>query len=157
MTVGQKVKYLNLSIPILWVIALLYLGFHYQALPHTVAIHFNLAGEADDFGGKGHLWALPIIFLVLWSVCTVLIGGLPKLINVLEEKPKSRQHEITILTILFLLLHISVWLMYMNQLYNVKRGEHEIMGYLILLPFISVGVFIVLMVIRWFKTRKTKA
>lgn len=42
----------------------------YFDLPNTIPTHFNLKGEADGFGSKTNLWALPILslgtFYALW-------------------------------------------------------------------------------------------
>ncbi|MFD0796720.1 DUF1648 domain-containing protein [Maribacter chungangensis] len=46
------------------------IGVFYFDLPNTIPTHFNLKGEADGFGSKMNLWALPILslgtFYALW-------------------------------------------------------------------------------------------
>ncbi len=58
-----------------WLILLTLWGWtftHYSALPDTIPTHFNAAGEADGFGSKASLIALPIIATLLFIGLTVL-------------------------------------------------------------------------------------
>ncbi len=45
---------------------------HYSALPDTIPTHFNAAGEADGFGSKVSIIALPVIASVLFIGLTLL-------------------------------------------------------------------------------------
>jgi uncharacterized membrane protein len=58
-----------------WIILLALWGWtfsHYSTLPGTIPTHFNAAGEADGFGSKASLSALPIIATLLFIGITVL-------------------------------------------------------------------------------------
>ncbi|MBM3426670.1 MAG: DUF1648 domain-containing protein [Bacteroidetes bacterium] len=58
-----------------WLTLLVLWGYtfsHYSSLPETIPTHFNAAGEADGFGSKASLIALPIIATVLFIGLTVL-------------------------------------------------------------------------------------
>ncbi len=45
---------------------------HYSSLPETIPTHFNAAGNADGFGSKVSLIALPVIATLLFIGLTVL-------------------------------------------------------------------------------------
>ena len=50
-------------------------GTSWPALPETVAVHFDLAGNPDRYGSKNVLWLLPAVgascFVLLWFVARV--------------------------------------------------------------------------------------
>ena len=52
----------------LWAITII----NYSSLPDTIPTHFNAAGEADGFGSKVSLIALPVIATLLFIGLTVL-------------------------------------------------------------------------------------
>ncbi len=45
---------------------------NYASLADTVPVHFNAAGQADDYGSKTNIWILPVIATVLVAGLTVL-------------------------------------------------------------------------------------
>lgn len=58
-----------------WLILLALWGLtftHYSTLPGTIPTHFNAAGEADGFGTKVSIIALPVIATLLFIGLTVL-------------------------------------------------------------------------------------
>jgi uncharacterized membrane protein len=58
-----------------WLILLVLWGWtinHYSALPDTIPTHFNAAGEADGFGSKVSIIALPVIATILFIGLTLL-------------------------------------------------------------------------------------
>lgn len=58
-----------------WIVLLAMWGWtftHYSTLPDTIPTHFNASGEADGFGSKASLIALPIIATLLFIGLTVL-------------------------------------------------------------------------------------
>ena len=58
-----------------WLILLVLWGWtitHYSSLPETIPTHFNAAGNADGFGSKVSLIALPVIATLLFIGLTVL-------------------------------------------------------------------------------------
>lgn len=52
----------------------------YNNLPETIPTHFNGAGQADGFGGKGSILALPIIATILFIGMTIL-NNFPEAFN----------------------------------------------------------------------------
>ncbi len=47
-------------------------GSMYFTLPDTIPVHFNIKGEADAYGGKLHILALPFVSAVLLVGMTML-------------------------------------------------------------------------------------
>lgn len=45
---------------------------NYSALPETIPTHYNAAGRADGFGGKGTILTLPLIATILLIELTIL-------------------------------------------------------------------------------------
>ena len=45
---------------------------NYTNLPNTIPIHYNSAGQADGFGGKGYIFGLPVTATVLFMGLTIL-------------------------------------------------------------------------------------
>ena len=84
-------------------------------LPDQIAIHYNFAGEADGFGGKGSLILLMVMAWVTFLIMTVSVKHPEKWnmpVEVTEEN-KSRLFAITrammealklLMTLLFVLL-----------------------------------------------------
>ncbi|MEQ9099753.1 MAG: DUF1648 domain-containing protein [Imperialibacter sp.] len=60
-----------LSIPLV-AFLILYPSWMYGELPERIPVHFNLAGEADRWGGKGHLFVLPGIGIGLYLLLLFL-------------------------------------------------------------------------------------
>jgi uncharacterized membrane protein len=59
------------------------LAWHYhQTLPETIPIHFNFAGEADGYGEKGHIFALPAIATIV-AIVLALLSKIPHQFNYL--------------------------------------------------------------------------
>ena len=44
----------------------------YAGLPQVIPTHFNGAGIPDDYGGKGMIWLLPAIGLVIFTGISIL-------------------------------------------------------------------------------------
>lgn len=57
-----------MSILAIWVLTII----SYTNLPDIIPIHFNGAGQADGFGGKGNILTLPSIATVLFIGLTIL-------------------------------------------------------------------------------------
>lgn len=104
---------------VLWLGALIYLGSSYTQLPHTVATHFTLFGEADAFGPKKQLWFLPIFFLILWSVMVGMIEAVPKVESFMKGNIKSSRKVQWLFTVLFFLFNLCVWGVYLYQLHSL--------------------------------------
>ncbi|MDU0476205.1 DUF1648 domain-containing protein [Staphylococcus chromogenes] len=58
----KYLRFIYTLILVMWLGALIYLGVSYTQLPHTVATHFSLFGEADTFGPKSNYGSYPFSF-----------------------------------------------------------------------------------------------
>ena len=52
----------------------LYIALNWSALPDTVPMHFNAAGEVDGWGSKWSLLILPAIVIMLYALLSVIEG-----------------------------------------------------------------------------------
>lgn len=69
----------------------LYLTLIYKSLPDSLPRHFGSDGVPDAYGGKGIIWVLPIVGLILYLIVG-LISYAPDLIN-LPFKPSPEKTE----------------------------------------------------------------
>ena len=61
------------AIAILGIISLCLLAFvSYSSLPDSIPTHFNIKGQADDWGSKASIFLLPGISLLLFTGITIL-------------------------------------------------------------------------------------
>jgi uncharacterized membrane protein len=60
-----------LTVPLVTFLVI-YPSWMYSDLPVHIPVHFNLAGEADRWGGKGHLFVLPGIGIGLYLLLLFL-------------------------------------------------------------------------------------
>jgi uncharacterized membrane protein len=56
------------SILAIWILIIT----NYTNLPDTIPIHYNGAGQADGFGGKGNILTLPLIATIIFVGLTIL-------------------------------------------------------------------------------------
>lgn len=68
---------------------------YWPSLPSTIPTHFGFSGKPDSFGGKGTLFIMPIILLVLYFGLTIL-SRFPHVYNYLtpitENNAKVQYH-----------------------------------------------------------------
>ena len=68
-TIDKTLEILGwISILVIWVLIIT----NYTNLPDIIPIHYNGAGQADGFGGKGNIVTLPLISTVLYIGMTIL-------------------------------------------------------------------------------------
>lgn len=93
---------------------------HYNSLPDTIPIHFDVYGVPDDYGDKSSLLLLPIIGTLSYVMLTVL-NKFPHLFNFPSEITETNAHRmyglattmlrliklLTLLTLVFL-IHLSI-------------------------------------------------
>ena len=74
-----------------------YLWLAWDKLPDSMPTHFNFAGEADSWGGKGSLLALPLIAFALYALLTA-VCFFPKAWNMpfaVTEANRERLYTLT--------------------------------------------------------------
>lgn len=91
------------------------LAWHYhQTLPETIPIHFNLAGEADGYGEKGHIFALPAIATIV-AIVLALLSQIPHQFNYLvaiteaNAEKQYRGGRMLLFVIGLILAGLSLW------------------------------------------------
>lgn len=130
----------------------------YNDLPDTIAIHFNLKGEADGYGNKNTIWMLPILNIVLYYGMTVIITKVkPWYYNyptkvTPQNAPKLYASAISMMVwvnvsiaILFLLISVHVILI-------AKNVTTINLGWLILPMVLLLTVAPLITTIKMFKT-----
>lgn len=63
---SNKVKFINILSVLSILGTLIYVIVTYPTLPDTIPTHFNAAGEADGWGGKGSIFILPFVAIVMF-------------------------------------------------------------------------------------------
>lgn len=109
-----KLNLLDISLEVLGWLTLIaiwvYTVLHYTDLPDIVPTHYNASGDADDFGGKGHILALPIVSSVLFIGLSIL-NNYPHLFNYpteLTQENALKQYTMATRLIRFLKFSISI-------------------------------------------------
>lgn len=113
----QRSTFLEILIWGVMLVPLTYLFLTWQELPDRVPIHFNLQGEADDWGSKNFLVGL-ILFLTLGMNLLLLI------IPNIDPKDKlahmgNKYHQLRLLLALFMAA------MAVFMVYSAKAGNLE--------------------------------
>jgi uncharacterized membrane protein len=80
-------KFLKTTVWLIFIAPLAYLAIVWNKIPETVATHFNLKGEPDEFSNKSQLW----IWICVIAAVSILIYLL--LINVHRIDPKKHAAE----------------------------------------------------------------
>jgi uncharacterized membrane protein len=65
----------------------------YSHLPERIPVHFNAAGEPDEYGEKGMIWLLPVISILTYLLMTI-INRFPHTFNYLVNitEANARYH-----------------------------------------------------------------
>ena len=69
MPIPHSDRLLELVAAAMAVVMLVLTGVLYSKAPDTIPTHFNFAGDADGWGGKGFYWILAAIMLVSMAIC----------------------------------------------------------------------------------------
>lgn len=131
---------------------------NYKNLPDIIPIHYNGAGQADGFGGKGSILTLPLMATILFVGLTIL-NRFPHVFNyptpIIEEN-SLRQYTIATRMIRYLKL-IVVVIFGLIVLQTIRNVNGQISGLGVwFLPLILGLIFIPLayFVIKSIKTAK---
>jgi len=139
-------------------------GMAFNSLPETIATHFNIEGEADQFSGKSVFF---LFWFVLVAVINIWVPLMPTMIRKLPESLISTPNRkfwladqsrkelfIQKMTDLSALISVAVngmffWMMYHTVRYNAEGekfpgGASLIVVIVILAGFLSVVPFLVL-------------
>jgi uncharacterized membrane protein len=94
------------------VINFLIVGIFYFGLPDEIPTHFNLKGDADGFGPKNTIWALPILTAIMYYGMTLVVTKIkPWKMNypiMVTEKNAPRLYKMNLRMLVILNLAISM-------------------------------------------------
>jgi len=147
-TIGEKM--LNAFAILLYLAFLMYLISIWSSLPGQIPTHFDASGEPDAWSGKGSVWLLPTIGLVLWIGLSVL-ERYPHVYNYInltkdnmEKQYKNATMMINVLKNVILIFFVFItW-----QSIQVANGSAEGLGEGFIFVFLgvlfgSMAIFIV--------------
>jgi uncharacterized membrane protein len=103
----------------------------YQSLPDTIPVHFNAAGNVDQYGGKGTILMLPIIATLLFAGLTIL-NRYPYIFNYpvrITPDNAERQYMIAARIIRHLKFTIPATLLIIEyRIYTIATGKASGLG-----------------------------
>ncbi|MFZ4560970.1 MAG: DUF1648 domain-containing protein [Saprospiraceae bacterium] len=103
----------------------------YGALPEHIPTHFNAAGEADAFGGKQSLLALPVVATVLFVGLSIL-NRFPHLFNYLQPiTQENALQQYTIATRMIRVLKLvlaGVFFALLHRTVQTAQGDAQGLG-----------------------------
>jgi uncharacterized membrane protein len=110
---------------------------YYPKIPDKIPIHWNAAGQANGFGGRGSIFLIPIIFFVIF----ILLFILPLMEVFRENMLKIYKYYYAfkvIFSIFFAVLFITTLLPIFGYNLNVSRVVLAMIGLL----FIGLGIIL---------------
>ena len=129
----------------------------YKGLPGRIPTHFNGLGQPDNYGGKGMIWLLPVITVVMYtglSIINLFPYNFNFPVNITEENaPRLYRHAMRSIRILSLML-VMVFFYLTWQTIALAGGKSSGLGFL----FLPVGIFAIMnfilyMVVRMYKLK----
>lgn len=141
---------------VLLLVSWIYIIIYYNELPETIAIHFNGAGEADDYANKTAIWFAPTLFTILTFL--MLYGAKnPKKIDVSEKISTEKQAKTSSKTLLFTALFLPfVLIMIVYSIVNASIPNPK--NYKWVFPTLLIGIafFLVMVFIINLKFKNDK-
>lgn len=142
-----------ISIISIWALAMT----NYQNLPDIIPIHYNGAGQADGFGGKGNILALPFIATIIFVELTI-INKFPHIFNypttiTADNALRQYTNATKMVRVLKLIIVVVFGFIVLQTIRNVK-GETTGLGTWFL-PLVIAMIFIpiIYFIIRSFKSK----
>lgn len=122
-------KFLNGLAVVMLVVFWGYTAWVYSSQPAVIPIHFNAAGEADNWGPRFLLWVLPIIATLLAGAFTVL-NRYPHVFNYpVKVTPENALRQYTLATRMLRGLRLSIILLFFSAMYmGVRSAQVHIAG-----------------------------
>lgn len=65
-------KCLDIAALTFLILGIIYLSLEWSGIPNRVPVHFNAAGEADNWGSKTAIILMPGLGILIWGVFTML-------------------------------------------------------------------------------------
>lgn len=129
----------------------------YKGLPGRIPTHFNGSGQPDNYGGKGMIWLLPCITVVMYaglSIINLFPYNFNFPVNITEENaPRLYRHAMRSIRILNLLL-VLLFSYLTWQTIALSGGKSDGLGFLFLpVTIFAIMIFILYMVVRMYKLK----
>lgn len=106
----------------------------YSSLPQTIARHWDAAGAADGFSGKGGAFSIPLVMLGLWLILTWLPGIFPLRANFDVFRP---EYEWFVAVLEAFLFGVHVWTLAWNLGWQVGPNNVLPIGLGVLLGYVA--------------------
>lgn len=133
----KVLKVINfLILAAMWVFTVI----NFRKLPEIIPTHFNLRGEADDYGSRNIIWFLPVISTFLFLFLNFLSGkpDFP-LLNVPESmKKRPKMLAVFILSIAALVQLVFIEIIF--EVFNYTADNPLKIGFV--LPVLVAAIFI---------------
>lgn len=144
----EKIDYRK-EIP-LWaimLIPLIYIGYIWGRLPDSVPIHFDIHGEANDWGSKWMMLLLPAINLGTYLLLLFVRSIDPKRMK--DEAQSGVFYKIRMVMVLFMSF-IGILITYATVKGNMEHGLSRFLFVGIFLLFAVLGNFMINIKPNWF-------
>jgi uncharacterized membrane protein len=128
----KKVSFIDAFVWLIWALPLVYLIYTYPSLPNTVAVHFNLEGEADRMGNKNEMVIGVCIMAVVAVGIYFLMKYLPNIDPKRSEKADSKSFKKIAHAVILLLSGIGISIVYSAVIGKITIGN---------LLFPALGIF----------------
>jgi uncharacterized membrane protein len=142
-----------LALAMIWLITI----FNYKNLPDTIPTHFNIAGEADNYGNRSAIFFLPVLGTVLFIGMTIL-NRFPHVFNFpVKITPDNALRQYSMATRLIRVLKLSILVLFILIIYLTTSAALNKLEKLSIwfLPLTLAIIFIplVLYIIKSFKEK----
>ncbi|HWO74734.1 MAG TPA: DUF1648 domain-containing protein [Bacillus sp. (in: firmicutes)] len=150
-------KWFDFIAGFIFVANFVFILIQWNEIPDRVPTHFNVFGEADDWGGKGFIWVLPLVGIFIWTMMTVL-GKHPHTFNYMvqiTEENAERQYRNGKLLMNMIKNEIILLFSYLSfSTIQVAKGGTMLLG-IWELPIVLVTIFgtITIFTIRSFRLK----
>ncbi|MDF2945726.1 MAG: hypothetical protein K0S51_405 [Bacillales bacterium] len=117
----------------------IYLKLVWSDIPKTVPMHFDSAGQVDNYGDKEFIFILPMIGAILWIVLTIL-EKFPHTYNYLNLTPENieRQYKNGSMMINVMKNEISIFFTYITwNTINISISKNVSLNDYFLLIFLT--------------------
>jgi uncharacterized membrane protein len=102
-----------LALAMIWLITI----FNYKNLPGTIPTHFNIAGEADNYGNRSTIFFMPVLGTILFIGMTIL-NRFPHIFNYpVKITPENGLKQYAMATRLIRVLKLSILVLFILIIY----------------------------------------
>lgn len=131
--------------------------YYYGSLPDTIPSHFGSDGTPDDWSGKGMIWLLPGIGVIMYIGLTIL-NRFPHTFNYLKQITQENayyQYKLATRLIRFINTFISCSFAYITWV-TIQSAEDNSEGFgELFLPIFLGGIFLVIAYYFYMALKKT--